>query len=164
MPRHGIRGKGKKRFRRTSDSNHALPISPNLLNLLNREFTVSAPDRVWAGDTTYVAIDEGWLFLAIVIDLFSRQVVGRSLQESMTRGIVIDALRMARFKHLPCRDSGLMFHSDRGSQGEINRSSQNLSPGGRLRWRQGSMATASGVYVPESDPLGERAWSSARPL
>lgn len=113
MQLHGIRGKGKKRFRVTTDSNHALPISANLLN---REFAVSVPDRVWAGDITYIATDEGWLFLAVVIDLFSRQVVGWSLQETMTRGIVIDALRMAWFKRHPSKDSGLMFHSDRGSQ------------------------------------------------
>jgi putative transposase len=110
---HGIRGKGKKRFKVTTDSNHALPISPNLLNW---EFTVSVPDRVWAGDITYIATDEGWLFLAVVIDLFSRQVVGWSLQETMTRGIVIDALRMACFKRHPSKQGGLIFHSDRGSQ------------------------------------------------
>ena len=113
MQLHGIRGKGEKRCRVTTDSNHALPISPNLLN---REFTVSVPDRVWAGDITYIATDEGWLFLAIVIDLFSRQVVGWSLQETMTRGIVIDALHMAWFKRHPHKDSGLIFHSDRSSQ------------------------------------------------
>lgn len=113
MRLHGIRGKGKKRFKVTTDSNHALPISPNLLN---REFAVSVPDTVWAGDITYIATDEGWLFLAVVIDLFSRQVVGWSLQETMTRGIVIDALRMAWFKRRPSKQSGLIFHSDRGSQ------------------------------------------------
>lgn len=113
MQLHGVRGKGKKRFKVTTDSNHALPISPNLLN---REFAVSEPDKVWAGDITYIATDEGWLFLAVVIDLFSRQVVGWSLQETMTRGIVIDALRMAWFKRRPSKQSGLIFHSDRGAQ------------------------------------------------
>lgn len=113
MQLHGIRGKGKKRFKVTTDSNHTLPISPNLLN---REFAVSEPDKVWAGDITYIATDEGWLFLAVVIDLFSRQVVGWSLQETMTRGIVIDALRMAWFKRHPDKQNGLIFHSDRGSQ------------------------------------------------
>ena len=113
MQLHGIRGKGKKRFKVTTDSNHTLPISPNLLN---REFAVSVRDTVWAGDITYIATDEGWLFLAVVIDLFSRQVVGWSLQETMTRGIVIDALRMAWFKRSPSKQSGLIFHSDRGSQ------------------------------------------------
>jgi putative transposase len=107
--RSGIRGKGKKRFKVTTDSNHTLPISPNLLN---REFAVSVPDKVWAGHITYIATDEGWLFLAVVIDLYSRHVVGWSLQETMTRGIVIDALRMAWFKRHPivshgcCADQG----------------------------------------------------------
>ncbi|WP_210544819.1 IS3 family transposase [Rhodoferax sp. PAMC 29310] len=113
MQLHGIRAKGKRRFKVTTDSNHDLAISPNLLN---REFDVAAPDKVWVGDITYIATDEGWLFLAVVIDLFSRQVVGWSLREEMTRDIVIDALRMAWFKRHPGKQAGLMFHSDRGSQ------------------------------------------------
>ena len=113
MQRHGIRAKGKRRFRVTTDSNHDLPIAPNLLN---REFTVAEPDRVWVGDITYIATDEGWLFLAVVIDLFSRQVVGWSLREDMTSSIVIDALRMAWFRRHPGKQAGLTFHSDRGSQ------------------------------------------------
>ena len=113
MQLHGIRAKGKRRFKVTTDSNHDLPIS---LNLLNREFVVAAPDKVWVGDITYIATDEGWLFLAVVLDLFSRQVVGWSLRHDMTRDIVIDALRMAWFKRHPSKQAGLMFHSDRGSQ------------------------------------------------
>ncbi len=113
MQLHGIRAKGKRRFKVTTDSNHDLPISPNLLN---REFAVAEPDKVWVGDITYIATDEGWLFLAVVIDLFSRQVVGWSLRHDMTRDIVIDALRMAWFKRHPDKQAGLMFHSDRGSQ------------------------------------------------
>jgi transposase InsO family protein len=77
---------------------------------------VAEPDKVWVGDITYIATDEGWLFLAVVIDLFSRQVVGWSLRHDMTRDIVIDALRMAWFKRHPGKQTGLMFHSDRGSQ------------------------------------------------
>jgi putative transposase len=113
MQLHGIRAKGKRRFKVTTDSNHKLPIAPNLLN---REFAVAVPDKVWVGDITYIATDEGWLFLAVVIDLFSRQVVGWSLREEITRDIVIDALRMAWFKRHPSKDAGLIFHSDRGSQ------------------------------------------------
>ena len=113
MQLHGIRAKGKRRFKVTTDSKHDLPIAQNLLN---REFTVAEPDRVWVGDITYIATDEGWLFLAVVIDLFSRQVVGWSLREDMARDIVIDALRMAWFKRHPGKDAGLIFHSDRGSQ------------------------------------------------
>ena len=113
MQLHGIRAKGKRRFKVTTDSNHKLPIAPNVLN---REFTVAVPDKVWVGDITYIATDEGWLFLAVVLDLFSRQVVGWSLREEITRDIVIDALRMAWFKRHPSKDGGLIFHSDRGSQ------------------------------------------------
>jgi transposase InsO family protein len=113
MQRHGIRARGKRRFKLTTDSGHDLPISPNLLD---RRFTVAEPDKVWAGDITYVATDEGWLFLAVVIDLFSRQVVGWSLRQDMRRDIVIDALRMAWFKRHPAQHAGLIFHSDRGSQ------------------------------------------------
>jgi transposase InsO family protein len=76
-----IDARRKRRFKVTTDSRHDLPISPNVLN---REFSVSEPDRVWVGDITYIATDEGWLFLAVVIDLFSRQVVGWSLREDMT--------------------------------------------------------------------------------
>ena len=113
MQLHGVRAKGKRRFKVTTDSNHDLPIAPNLLN---REFSVATPDKVWAGDITYIATDEGWLFLAVVIDLFSRQVVGWSLRQDMTRDLVIDALRMAWFKRHPSKTGGLIFHSDRGSQ------------------------------------------------
>ena len=113
MQLHGIRAKGKRRFKVTTDSRHDLPIAPNLLD---RQFDVAEPDKVWAGDITYIATDEGWLFLAVVIDLFSRQVVGWSLRDDMTRDIVIDALRMAWFKRHPGKQAGLIFHSDRGSQ------------------------------------------------
>ncbi len=113
MQRHGIRARGKRRFKVTTDSNHDFPIAPNLLD---RQFTVAEPDKVWAGDITYIATDEGWLFLAVVIDLFSRQVIGWSLRADMTRDIVTRALRMAWFKRHPSKKAGLIFHSDRGSQ------------------------------------------------
>lgn len=74
MHQQGIRARGKRRFKVTTDSNHDLPIAPNVLN---RQFTVDAPDKVRVGDVTDIHTDEGWLFLAVVIDLFSRQVVGR---------------------------------------------------------------------------------------
>ncbi|CDS53812.1 Mobile element protein [Polaromonas sp. CG9_12] len=107
MQLHGIRAKGKRRFKVTTDSNHKLPISPNLLN---REFAVAEPDKVWVGDITYIATDEGWLYLAVVIDLFSRQVVGWSLRGDMTSTIVIDALRMAWFKRHPGKHARVLFH------------------------------------------------------
>src|SRR6187401_3016588 len=88
--------------------NHKLPVAENLLN---REFNPPAPDSVWASDITYVATDEGWLYLAVIIDLFSRQVVGWSMKPHMKRDLVIDALHMAWFRRQPA--AGLIFHSDR---------------------------------------------------
>ena len=111
MKVHGLRARGKRKFKATTNSSHGLPVSPNLLE---RRFTVEAPNRVWAGDITYVWTQEGWLYLAVVIDLFSRQVVGFAMSERMTRQLVIDALRMAWFRRRPT--NGLIFHSDRGSQ------------------------------------------------
>ena len=111
MQQHGIRARGKRKFVATTDSRHDLPIAPNLLQ---RNFTSDAPNRVWAGDITYIATDEGWLYLAAVIDLFSRQVVGWSMQPHMHSSLVTDALRMAWFRRQP--EGGLIFHSDRGSQ------------------------------------------------
>jgi putative transposase len=114
MQEHGIRARGKRRFRvMTTDSRHELPIAPNLLN---RNFTVAAPNQAWAGDITYIPTEEGWLFLAVVIDLFSRRVVGWSMQPEMRRELVIDALEMAWLRRSPDRKAGLIFHSDRGSQ------------------------------------------------
>jgi len=114
MQQHGIRARGKRRFRiTTTDSRHELPIAPNHLN---RNFAVAAPNQAWTGDITYIPTEEGWLFLAVVIDLFSRRVVGWSLQPDMRRDLVIDALEMAWFERSPNRTSELIFHSDRGSQ------------------------------------------------
>ncbi len=107
MKAHGIKARGKRKFVVTTDSKHSLPVAENLLA---RDFTPSEPDRVWSSDITYIATDEGWLYLACVIDLFSRQVVGWSMQTSL----VTDALRMAWFRRHP--GTGLIFHSDRGSQ------------------------------------------------
>ena len=111
MQIHAIQARGKRKFVVTTDSKHTLPIAPNLLN---REFAVSEPDRVWTSDITYIATGEGWLYLVAVIDLFSRQVVGWSMQPHMQANLVTDALRMAWFRRQPA--PGLIFHSDRGSQ------------------------------------------------
>jgi transposase InsO family protein len=113
MQQHGIRARGKRRFCvTTTDSRHNLPIAPNRLN---RNFAPAAPNQAWAGDITYIAAEEGWLFLAVVIDLFSRRVVGWSMQPDMRRNLVIDALQMAWFRRRPDREKVLIFHSDRGS-------------------------------------------------
>jgi len=111
MKLHGIKARGKRKYVVTTDSRHNLPIAPNLLN---RNFQPALPNTVWTGDITYIQTDEGWLYLAAVIDLFSRQVVGWSMQSHMQTSLVDDALRMAWFRRRP--ESGLIFHSDRGSQ------------------------------------------------
>ncbi len=113
MQGHGIRARGKRRFRvTTTDSKHQLPIAPNLLA---RNFTVDMPNRTWAGDVTYIATEEGWLYLAVVMDLFSRRIVGWSMKATIDRGLVIDALEMACLQRRPEAGKAI-FHSDRGSQ------------------------------------------------
>lgn len=101
----------KKKFRVTTNSKHRLPVAPNLLN---REFEVFAPNKVWVSDITYIWTAEGWLYLATVIDLFSRQIVGWSMSERIGKKLVADALKMAVWMRRP--KAGLIFHSDRGSQ------------------------------------------------
>ena len=114
MQKHGIQARGKRKFRvTTTDSKHSFPVAPNVLD---RNFTASAPNLAWVGDFTYIATNEGWLFLSVVIDLFSRKVVGWSMRPDMQRSLVIDALEMAWFARNPGKQSGLIFHSDRGSQ------------------------------------------------
>ena len=114
MQKHGLQARGKRRFRvATTDSRHNLPVAPNVLD---RKFIVAAPNQAWVGDVTYIATEEGWLFLAVVIDLFSRKVVGWSMRPDMQRNLVIDALEMAWFKRNPGKKTELIFHSDRGSQ------------------------------------------------
>jgi transposase InsO family protein len=111
MQFHGIRARCKRKFVVTTDSKHHLPIAPDLVQ---RNFTMTAPNQVWTGDITYIATDEGWLYLAAVIALFSRQVVGWSMQAHMQSSLVTDALKIAWFRRHPA--PGLIFHSDRGSQ------------------------------------------------
>ena len=111
MREHGLRGRHKRRYKATTDSKHSLPVAENLLQ---RDFTPSGPNEVWTSDITYLWTDEGWLYLAIVLDLFNREVVGWSLKPRMTADIVTDALTMAWFRRQPA--PGLIHHSDRGSQ------------------------------------------------
>jgi len=107
----GVAAKQKKKFKVTTDSRHDLPVADNLLN---REFDVTEPNRVYVGDITYIWTQQGWLSLAIVLDLFSRQVVGWSMNQRMTKDLVKDALTMAYWHRKP--EPGAIFHSDRGSQ------------------------------------------------
>ncbi len=111
MRENSIRARNKRRFKATTDSKHSLPVAPNLLD---RNFMPAAPNQVWTADLTYIWTAEGWLYLAVVLDLFNREVVGWSLKPRMTADIVIDALTMAWFRRKPA--PGLIHHADRGSQ------------------------------------------------
>jgi putative transposase len=106
-----IRAKTARKFRNTTDSNHALPVADNLLD---RQFTAQKRNERWVGDITYIPTREGWLYLAVVEDLYSRMVVGWSMAEHMESRLVVDALEMAVARRLP--DAELLAHSDRGSQ------------------------------------------------
>ena len=111
MRENGIQARRKRRYRVTTDSRHGLPVAPNRLN---RDFTPAAPNQAWSADITYIWTDEGWLYLAVVLDLFNREVIGWSIKARMTAEIVMDALTMAWFRRKPAPE--VLHHSDRGSQ------------------------------------------------
>jgi putative transposase len=111
MREEGLRGRVRRRFRRTTDSEHAYPVAPNTLE---RQFTVQAPDRVWAGDITHIPLAMGSCFLAVLVDLFSRRVVGWAMAEHMRTELVEDALDAALGAREPAPN--MIHHSDRGSQ------------------------------------------------
>ena len=111
MREEGIEGQRKRRFRVTTDSRHSHPVAANQLN---RNFTASAPNKVWVTDITYIWTREGWLYLAAILDLFSRRVVGWSMDSSIDRTLALDALAMALKTRRP--EPGLLHHSDRGVQ------------------------------------------------
>ena len=110
MKKHGIAARHKRKFRATTDSRHKLPVAPNRLE---QNFVAARPDQVWLTDVTYLWTDEGWLYLACVLDLYSRCIVGWAMSERNDRRLAIAALGMAYFQRRPPR--GLVHHSDRGS-------------------------------------------------
>lgn len=111
MRQHGLCARRRRRFRVTTDSEHALAVAPNVLA---RQFAVTAPDTAWVTDITYLWTQEGWLYLAVILDLFSRAVVGWALSARITRHLTLQALTMALGRRRP--PQGLLHHSDRGSQ------------------------------------------------
>ena len=112
MKEHGIHGKTrKKRIPRTTDSQHGNPVADNVLN---RDFTSTQPNKKWASDITYIQTDEGWLYLAAVIDLCSRKIVGWATADHMKADLVVEATKNALISRRPRK--GLLYHSDRGSQ------------------------------------------------
>jgi transposase InsO family protein len=105
-----LQAKGTRKYKATTDSKHNLPVAPNLLE---QNFQASKPNEKWVTDTTYLWTEEGWLYLAVVMDLYSRMIVGYALSEHNDRHLVMDALRRALWRrHFP---SGVIVHSDRGS-------------------------------------------------
>ena len=111
MRDNGLKARQKRRFKRTTDSHHAWPVAPNLLD---QDFDATRPNEKWAADISYVWTREGWLYLAVVIDLFARRVVGWAVSDRLPRDLALQALRKALVMRRP--PAGLMHHSDRGSQ------------------------------------------------
>ena len=111
LKRQGLRAKATRKFKATTYSKHNLPVAENVLQ---QNFHAEQPNQKWAGDITYLWTSEGWLYLAVVIDLYSRKVIGWSMSERMTARLVCDALQMALFRRK--RPKNVIVHSDRGSQ------------------------------------------------
>ena len=107
----GLRARAARKFKATTQSKHTLPVAPNRLA---QDFTAPAPNRAWVSDITYIWTEEGWLYLAVVLDLYSRSVIGWAMAERMTRELVMSALTMAIWRRRP--EQGVVVHSDRGSQ------------------------------------------------
>jgi putative transposase len=111
MRKYEVTARPLRRYVTTTDSNHPLPVAPNRLG---QKFTAEQPNTHWSADITYLWTGEGWLYLAVVLDLFSRRVVGWSMQETLDRSVVLTALEGALIQRKP--QAGLICHSDRGSQ------------------------------------------------
>jgi putative transposase len=111
MRENGLWARIRRRFRHTTDSRHKLPIAPNLLG---QRFTATAPNQAWVGDITYIWTAEGWAYLAVLLDLYSRRVVGWALRRSLNRELAVAALQHALTRRKP--PPGLTHHTDRGSQ------------------------------------------------
>src|SRR4051794_21873607 len=125
MHRQGIGAHAPRRYRVcTTDSKHALPIAANLLD---QNFVAEKPDQIWLADITYIPTGQGWLYLAVILDLFTRKVVGWAMRDHMRAELTMAALTMAIQRRRP--GPGLIHHSDRGSQGRIKWLSQHLDEG-----------------------------------
>ncbi|WP_425537481.1 IS3 family transposase [Phaeobacter gallaeciensis] len=111
MRENGLVARQKRRFKRTTDSEHAWPVAPNLLA---QDFEAEQPDRKWGADISYIWTAQGWLYLAVVLDLHSRRVVGWATSDRLKRGLAVEALRRAIVNREPA--PGMIHHSDRGSQ------------------------------------------------
>jgi putative transposase len=121
MRHDGLRAKAITKWHATTQSSHQFQVAANQLN---RQFTVAAPNQVWAVDLTYIWTMEGWLYLAVLLDLYSRAVIGWAMGSRLTGELTQQALEMALYRRQP--KPSLLHHSDRGSQGEFKWSSQHL--------------------------------------
>lgn len=111
MAQNDLRARQRRKYKATTDSKHDFPVAPNLLD---RQFDATAPDQIWLADITYIQTIEGWLYLAFILDMFSRRIVGWSTSTSLSRRLAIDALMMAIWRRRP--PVGMIHHSDRGVQ------------------------------------------------
>ena len=111
LRRQGLRARAAKRFKATTDSNHTWPVAENILE---QDFTTERANEKWVGDITYLWTDEGWVYFAVILDLYSRRVIGWSMDKTMTAKLVCDALQMALWRRKMPR--GVIVHTDRGSQ------------------------------------------------
>jgi len=160
MRREGIRGasRAKKRFTTRAD-----PTAVRAPDLIKRDFTATRPDATWVADFTYCSTWSGIVYIAFVVDVFSRRIVGWKAARSMSASLVIDALNMAAWIRRGVDIDGVVCHSDAGSQGELNRSSQHLDRGGGCRWRQcGSVSARCSCIEDRSPRRGGRRLRGAR--
>ena len=127
MRRLGLRGVVRGKVVRTTVPDAKTPCP---LDRVNRQFKADRPNQLWVSDFTYVSTWQGWLYVAFVIDVYARRIVGWRVSRTMTTDFVLDALEQALYARQPERDGSLVHHSDRGSQGGFNWSSQHLQPGG----------------------------------
>ena len=127
MRENDIAAKQKKKYKATTDSNHSYPVAPNLLN---RNFEADGPNQKWLADITFIPTREGWLYLAAILDLYSKLIVGWSMKSRMTKRLVLEALKMAVDRRRP--GPGLVHHSDQGSQYASNNYQRELHSNGMI--------------------------------
>jgi len=143
MRQHGIRARTPRRYRVcTTDSKHCLPVAANLLE---QNFVAQRPDQVWLADITYIPTSEGWLYLAVILDLFTRKVVGWAMREHMRAELTIAALIMAIQRRRP--GAGLIHHSDRGSQPGLKWSSQHFEGGAQAAFGSVWTRPSTALYL-----------------
>jgi transposase InsO family protein len=144
MRENGLGARQPRRFKRTTDSQHAFPVAPNLLD---QDFTAERPDEKWGADLSYIWTREGWLYLAVVMDLYARRVVGWAVSDRLHKELALTALRRALVVRRP--EAGLLHHSDRGSQycsieyqGELRKHGVLISMSGKGNCYDNSMVEA----------------------